>query len=488
MTAAAPDDERAADVRLSGWGTTMPSVGRLVVQSSDDRDSLAATVKALPARGGIARGLGRSYGDPAQRGGGVAVQLRDAAPHVVIDAESATATVPAGVSLDELLALLVPRGLFVPVSPGTRFVTVGGAIACDIHGKNHHLEGSFGNHVRRLSLLLADGTVVELSPAQRPELFWATIGGMGLTGIILEATIGLLRIETSRCSVDTDRAPDLQALLTLMEEGDRFFRYSVAWIDLMAKGAHLGRSVLTRGDHARVDELAPRQAVDPLVYDARQRLTVPPVVPGPGLVNHVTIKAFNEMWFRKAPRRRVGQIVSIPGYFHPLDFVGSWNRLYGRRGFVQYQFLVPFGEERALERVVERIAASGAPSFLAVLKRFGAANPAPLSFPAPGWALALDLPAATRSLPELLHGLDALVLDAGGRHYLAKDAHTTPEAIRRGYARLDEWRAVRAGVDPSRTWASDQSQRLRLTGDDPAGATHAMSDERAQRAHRSSPR
>jgi len=453
----------AAPARLTGWGGTAPSVGALAVRSSRDRSDLAETVKALPARGGIARGLGRSYGDPAQRGGGVAVRLHDPAHDVDIDVESATATVPAGVSLDDLLRLLVPRGLFVPVSPGTRFVTVGGTIASDIHGKNHHLEGSFGNHVRRLSLLLADGTVVELSPHERPELFWATIGGMGLTGIILDATIGLLRIETSRCSVDTDRAPDLDSLLTLMEEGDRYFRYSVAWIDLMAKGSHLGRSVLTRGDHATVDQLAPRDAVEPLAYDARQRLTVPPVVPPSGFVNHVTIKTFNEMWFRKAPRRRVGEIVSIPGYFHPLDFVGSWNRLYGRHGFVQYQFLVPFGEETALRHVVERIAASGAPSFLAVLKRFGAANPAPLSFPAPGWALALDVPAATLRLPELLHGLDELVLDAGGRHYLAKDAHTTPQAIRRGYPRLDEWRAVQAAVDPAGTWASDQSERLQLT-------------------------
>ena len=192
---------------------------------------------------------------------------------------------------------------------------------------------------------------------------------------------------------------------------------------------------------------------------------MPPVVPGPGVINHATIKAFNELWYRKAPRRRIGQIVSIPGYFHPLDFVGSWNRLYGRRGFVQYQFLLPFGEEAALRQVIERLAASGAPSFLGVLKRFGPANPAPLSFPEPGWTLALDVPAATHGLSGLLHGLDDLVLGAGGRHYLAKDAHTTPEAIRRGYPRLDEWRATRAEADPGGVWASDLSRRLRLLDD-----------------------
>jgi decaprenylphospho-beta-D-ribofuranose 2-oxidase len=454
-----------ATTELTGWGRTAPSVAEVVARSARDTDALVATVKELPARGGIARGMGRSYGDSAQNAGGTVLQLRDHAHEAVVDPVGEMATVPAGVSLDELLRVLVPRGFFVPVSPGTRFVTVGGAIASDIHGKNHHVDGSFGSNVLRLSLLLSDGAVVETSPAERAHLFWATVGGMGLTGVILDATIRLLPIETSRCAVDTERMPDLDSLLTAMDEGDRYFRYSVAWIDPMAKGRQLGRSVLTRGDHATVDQLPPRLAVDPLVYAPRQRITVPPIVPPPGVIHHLTIKAFNELWYRKAPRRRVAQIVSIPGYFHPLDFVGSWNRLYGRGGFVQYQFLLPFGQEVALRRALERLAASGAPSFLGVLKRFGAANPAPLSFPAPGWALALDVPTATHGLPALLHALDELVLDAGGRHYLAKDAHTTPESIRRGYPRLDEWRAIRASVDPAGVWASDQSRRLRLLAD-----------------------
>ncbi len=451
---------------LTGWGRTAPTVGELVTAPGRDRTALQAAVKDLPARGGIARGLGRSYGDPAQNGGGVAIRLTDQPHEVLVDAAAATATVPGGISLDQLLRVIVPLGFFIPVSPGTRFVTVGGAIASDIHGKNHHVDGSFGNHVRRLSLLLADGSVVELSPEQAPELFWATIGGMGLTGVILEATVGLLPIETSRCSVDTERAPDLEALLTLMDEGDRYYRYSVAWIDLLAQGKRLGRSVLTRGEHATVDQLQPRAAVDPLAYGPHQLVAVPPIVPGRGLVSHLTMAAFNEFWFRKAPVRRVAQIVSIPGYFHILDFVGSWNRMYGRRGFLQYQFVVPFGEEAALRRVVERLASSGTASFLAVLKRFGDANPAPLSFPRPGWTLALDLPAGAPGLATMLHGLDEIVLDAGGRHYLAKDAHTTPTAIRRGYPRLGEWRAVRDAVDPAGTWTSDQSRRLRLLDND----------------------
>jgi decaprenylphospho-beta-D-ribofuranose 2-oxidase len=447
---------------LAGWGRTAPSTAIVVERAGRDRQRLAEAVKDLGPRGGIARGLGRSYGDPAQNGGGTVIRLQDHAHDVVVDDATATATVPAGVSIDELLRVIVPRGWFVPVTPGTRFVTVGGAIASDIHGKNHHVDGSFGNSVVRMSLLLASGEVVELAPTQRPELFWATVGGMGLTGIVLDVTITLIPIATSRLAVDTDRVPDLDGLLAAMEEGDEWFRYSVAWIDPMARGRHLGRGVLTRADHATVDQVAPKQAVDPLAYTPHQRITVPPVVPAPGVINHTTIKAFNELWYRKAPRRRIGQIVSIAGFFHPLDMVGSWNRLYGRGGFLQYQLLVPFGQEEALRQALGRFAASGTPSFLAVLKRFGAANPAPLSFPTPGWTLAVDVPAATHGLRPLLHGLDELVLGAGGRHYLAKDAHMSPDAVRRGYPRLDEWREVRAAVDPMGVWVSDQARRLRL--------------------------
>jgi decaprenylphospho-beta-D-ribofuranose 2-oxidase len=450
---------------LTGWGRTAPSVADVVMASSREVAELAAVVKELPARGGIARGLGRSYGDPAQNGGGVVIRLDDRIADLHLDDAAGTATVPAGISLDELLAVIVPRGYFVPVTPGTRFVTVGGAIASDIHGKNHHVDGSFGNHVLRMSLLLADGTTIELTPNNRADLFWATVGGMGLTGIILDATIRLIPIETSRCAVDTTRARDLDELMALMDEGDRYFRYSVAWVDLLAKGGRLGRGVLTRGDHATPDQLAPRDAVDPLTYDPRRVAAVPPLVPPSGFLNHASVAAFNEFWYRKAPRRRIAQIVSIPAYFHLLDSITSWNRLYGRRGFLQYQFAVPFGAEDALRTVVERLAGSGTASFLSVLKRFGAANDGPLSFPTPGWTLTLDLPAAAHGLASLLHGLDDVVLGAGGRHYLAKDAHAAPAAIRRGYPRLDEWRAVRASVDPTGVWASDLSRRLRLVED-----------------------
>jgi decaprenylphospho-beta-D-ribofuranose 2-oxidase len=445
---------------LAGWGKAGPSAGRLVEVGED---GLAAAVKDVPSRGGIARGLGRSYGDPAQNSGGDVLRLVPSHDAIAVDDAAGTVTASAGVSIDDLLAVIVPRGWFVPVTPGTRFVTIGGAIASDIHGKNHHIEGSFGNHVVRMRLMLADSTVVEIGPDRDPELFWATVGGMGLTGIIVDATFRLIPIETSRISVQTRRIGHLDEIMGSMAESDRDFRYSVAWIDLLASGRHLGRGVLTNGEHARLDELDPAASASPLAYVGRQLVDLPPVVPASGVINRLSVAAFNELWYRKAPVRRDGELQSIPTYFHPLDLVGDWNRVYGRQGFLQYQFVVPFEAEAVLRTVIERISAARLPIFLTVLKRFGPGNPGYLSFPRGGWTLAIDVATSRRGLGELLRGLDHLVLDAGGRHYLAKDFHTSPAAIRRGYPRLDEWLAVRERVDPAGVWASDLSRRLGLT-------------------------
>ena len=448
---------------LTGWGRTNPSVADVVEVV---RSEVSAAIKEAGPRGALARGLGRSYGDAAQNGGGLVLRLMGSASEAVLDRDARTVTVGAGASLDELLRLLVPRGFFVPVTPGTRFVTVGGAIASDIHGKNHHLDGSFGNHVARMSLQLSSGEVVELSRGDDPELFWATIGGMGLTGIVVDATVRLLPVETSRVAVDTHRISDLDSLFAFMTDGDdEHHRYSVAWIDLAAKGKNLGRSVLTRGDHARLEQLSHREQLDPLSYNPRQLLTVPPIVPSPGVINQLTVAAFSEMWFRKSPRHRVAGIEGITSFFHPLDMLGEWTRCYGRPGLVQYQFIVPFGEEDTMRRAIERISVSGAASFLAVLKRCGQANEAPLSFPRAGWTLALDMPAGAKGLASLLHGLDDLVLAAGGRNYFAKDAHTSPHTIRQGYPRLAEWQRVRDRADPTGMWQSDLGRRLRLAVD-----------------------
>jgi decaprenylphospho-beta-D-ribofuranose 2-oxidase len=416
------------------------------------------------ARGVIARGLGRSYGAAAQNAGGSVIEITAEGDPSGIDALLNSATgeldVASSVSIDSILRMSVPRGWFVPVTPGTRFVTIGGAIASDVHGKNHHFDGSFGQHVSAITLMLASGEIVELSPQSHPEWFWATVGGMGLTGIILRARVQMLPIESSRVRVETERLTNFDAVCEAMSSdgADNDYRYSVCWIDLLATGSSMGRGVLTRGEHASAADV---KDDDVLAYDPRLKVPAPGWVPN-GLLNKWSIKAFNEVWYRKAPGARHVSIESIPQFFHPLDGVHQWNRLYGKQGFIQYQFIVPLDRIDVLRAVIETFSSAGVASFLAVLKRMGAQNLAPMSFPTEGWTLTLDMAAGIQGLPELLAKVDNMVLDAGGRHYLAKDSHVSPTAVRRGYARLDEWMRTRDSMDPNGLWRSDLARRLGL--------------------------
>jgi decaprenylphospho-beta-D-ribofuranose 2-oxidase len=453
-----PQGAPSGPVVLTGWGRTAATPALLApVHGADD---VRAVLAARPPRGLLARGLARSYGDAAQNAGGSVLDMTTADRVLDVDLAAGEVEAEAGISLDRLMTLFVPLGLFVPVTAGTRYVTLGGAIAADIHGKNHHQAGSFAQHVRWLDLLTADGQVRRVTPDQDGELFWSTAGGMGLTGVILRARIRMKPIETAQILVDTDRTPDLDSLMTLLTETDHLYDYSVAWIDCVARGRRMGRSVLTRGRFARRDELPPRRAGDPLRYRSSVKLSVPDVFP-PGLLNLATVAAFNEVWYRKSPRRKRDQLQSIPTFFHPLDGVGDWNRIYGPRGFVQYQFVVPFGQEEALREAMERISSSGTASFLAVLKRFGDGNPGLLSFPSPGWTLALDIPVVA-GLARLLDDLDRLVVAAGGRIYLAKDARVRPDLFEQMYPQLDRFRAVRATLDPDGMFTSDLARRLSL--------------------------
>jgi decaprenylphospho-beta-D-ribofuranose 2-oxidase len=443
---------------LTGWGRTAATPAALVdVHTPLD---VQAAVLAAGDRGVATRGLARSYGDAAQNAGGTVLDMAGLDQVRGVDLEAGAVEVDAGVPLDRLMSLFVPLGLFVPVTPGTRYVTVGGAIAADIHGKNHHLAGSFSQHVDWLDLLTADGQVRRVSPTDDPELFWATAGGMGLTGVILAARVRMKRIESSQVLVDTDRTPDLDSLMTLLTETDHLYDYSVAWIDCVARGRRMGRSVLTRGRFARRDELPEKKQRDALRYATSVKLSVPDLFP-PGLLNLATVAAFNEVWYRKSPKVKRDQVQSIPTFFHPLDGVGEWNRIYGPRGFVQYQFVVPFGAEEAMREAMLRISHAGTASFLAVLKRFGPGNPGPLSFPAPGWTLALDIPVGG-GLAGLLDELDQLVVEAGGKIYLAKDSRLRPEVLERMYPELDRFRAVRRRVDPDGVFTSDLARRLAL--------------------------
>lgn len=444
---------------LTGWGGTSASSAR--VARPADVEALRDELKTVGDRGLITRGLGRSYGDPAQNAGGTVLDLTEWDSILDVDTRTPSVRVQAGISLDRLLRALLPLGLWLPVVPGTRQVTVGGAITADVHGKNHHVDGSFGNHVSAIEILLASGDSVTATPdGQHADLFWATVGGMGLTGVVLEATIQLKEVETSYFVVDTERTRNLAEMLTTLESGDDNYTYSVAWFDTATTGDSLGRGVVMRGNTALREALAPEKRRSALEFAAPQRGRLPIELPI-GLVNRFTSKAFNALWYAKSPRRRTDEIQDITQFFHPLDIVGDWNRVYGPKGFCQYQFVVPFGEEAAFTTIVEAIAQSGHVSSLNVLKRFGPGNRAPLSFPMAGWTLAVDLPVRA-GLDALLNHLDQLVLAAGGRVYLAKDSRTSAATISKMYPRIDEFRAARTRFDPTNTFRSDLSRRLDL--------------------------
>ncbi|MGW0602956.1 FAD-binding protein [Streptomyces sp. NPDC002640] len=449
----------APTVPVTGWGRTAPTVARLVRPRS--YDEAVAAVRGCGARGGIPRGLGRAYGDAAQNAGGAVLDMTALDRIHAVDVAGGVVLCDAGVSLHRLMQVLLPLGWFVPVTPGTRYVTVGGAIGADIHGKNHHVSGAFSRHVLSMELLTADGSIRTVSPGD--PLFDATCGGMGLTGVVLTASLRLQPVQTSLMAVDTERAADLDDLMARLTATDHHYRYSVAWIDLLARGRATGRAVLTRGDHAPLDALprSSRARRDPLAFRPSRLPAAPSFLPD-GLLGRTTVGVFNELWYRKAPRRRTGELQRLPTFFHPLDGVPHWNRIYGRGGFVQYQFVVGHGEEEALRRIVRRVSDHRCPSFLAVLKRFGDGDPGWLSFPTAGWTLALDIPAGLPGLGDLLDRLDEEVAAAGGRVYLAKDARLRPELLPAMYPRLDEFRALRAELDPRGVFTSDLSRRLGL--------------------------
>jgi FAD/FMN-containing dehydrogenase len=397
----------------------------------------------------IPRGLARSYGDSSLA---PLVIETDRLDHFLdFDEQTGLLRCGAGVSLAEILEVFVPRGWFLPVTPGTKFVTVGGAIASDVHGKNHHLEGTFCDHVTRMRVATPATGIVECSRDDHHPLFLGTCGGMGLTGIIVDATFRLRPIASAYIDSTTLRASNLTEALDLFLEHDKT-TYSVAWIDCLARGRSLGRSLLTIGEHATSGDL---------VAKGPRSLAVPVDLPGQ-LLNRFTVQGFNSLYYRRVREARTEQVVHYEPFFYPLDFVHQWNRIYGRGGFTQYQFVVPrVGGVDALTEVLDRISASRRASFLAVLKSFGPANDNYLSFPMEGYTLALDFKIEP-GLFDLLDTLDEVVLEAGGRLYLTKDVRMSAETFRRSYPRWPEMEALRRQYGADQVFNSRQSQRLGL--------------------------
>ena len=436
---------------VAGWGGGEPVPVRIVrPEGAEDFRAVIGGVRDWAAVGAIARGLGRSYGDAAQLTGGFVLDMTHCA-RFELDLDQGVATAQAGTTIGSLLEAAIPQGWMLPVVPGTQHVTVGGAIASDIHGKNHAVAGTFGSHVRALGLLTATGETVECERGS--ALFDTTVGGMGLTGVILCARIALIPVRSAAMVVDSDRGEDLDAVLAALTETGGAYR--VAWLDLLGPRP---RGTVTRAAHACADAVPSHFRAEPTV---RPRATVPDRWPQ-GMLRTGTVRAFNELRFRRTPRRRRGRLEPLGQHLFPLDALEAWPRLYGRHGLIQYQFAVPVGEHGVLEAVIGELRAARLPCFLAVLKDLGPANGAPLSFPIAGWTLTLDIPRAAPGLCAVLDRCDELVAEAGGRVYLTKDARLRPEVVEAMYPRLAEWRRARDDADPVGLWRSDLALRTGL--------------------------
>lgn len=465
-----------SEATLHGWGRTAPT--RAQVLSTEDLDTIVAAVKQVAddnadkpdhlKRGVIARGMGRSYGDPAQNAGGLVIDMQRFNKIHSIDPDTALVVVDGGVTLDQLMKAALPYGLWVPVLPGTRQVTIGGAIGPDIHGKNHHSAGSFGNHVVSMDLLVASGEILTLKPEGSEddpdgELFWATVGGMGLTGIIVHATIRMTKTETAFFIADGDLTSNFDETIEFHADGSEHnYTYSSAWFDAISPEPKLGRAAISRGSLATLDqlkELSPKLAKDPLKFSAPQLVTVPDIFPN-FTMNKLTMKAVGQAWWLKSGEYR-GQVQNLTQFYQPLDLIGEWNRGYGSRGFLQYQFVVPREATSELKSIVRSIQASGHYSALNVFKLFGEGNRAPLSFPMPGWNICVDFPIKP-GLGHFLDELDKRVLDFGGRLYLAKESRTSAEKFHQMYPQMQSWLDTRNQIDPTGVFASDMSRRLEL--------------------------
>ncbi len=434
---------------IGGWGN-YPKV-KAKVEKPCSVNEIEATLETKSSS--IARGAGRSYGDSSLSE--VILNSSKLEDTLNFDMKSGVFTSQSGKMLNQILDEIVPKGFFLPVTPGTKFVTVGGAIAADVHGKNHHVDGCFSNHVLWLKLIMADGTLKKCSPDENPDLFWATCGGMGLTGFIAEASFKLKPIESSKIVNRTIKCENLGDVIDSLVKYDNY-TYSVAWIDCGITGKDLGRSLLYLGEHATKEQV-PGDVLS-------EYKTPKPIIGLPfnlpnWTLNKWTVKAFNALYYGKIRARDSTAIVGFDGYFYPLDIANNWNRLYGSNGFAQYQFVIPMeGSKEGMTKVLEEISSSGQSSFLAVLKLFGEQNEGWLSFPKRGLQLALDFPINKKSL-ALMNRLDDMIMEMDGRSYLAKDSRMKRMFFEKSYPKLGQFKRFKSQIDPEGKFRSLQSDR-----------------------------
>jgi FAD/FMN-containing dehydrogenase len=436
----------AAAEQLSGFGHVPIVPGREV-----RAESLEQITRDVP----LTRGLGRAYGDAAlpAPGDDTVAGTRLADRVLSFDADSAVLVAEAGFSLDQLYTVFLPRGYFTPVTPGTRFVTLGGMVASDVHGKNHHVEGCFGRHVVSLRVRVADGTILTCSPTEHPDLFWASVGGMGLTGHILEVAVRLTRVPSPWILQETEQVADIDAFLDGLARAAAAWPMTLGWIDCLSAGDALGRGILYRGRWAESAEAPPG------FPRLRRPVPVPLMMPA-NLLQPIAVRAFNAANFRWHGSRVRRRIVHPASFFYPLDTFGEWYRLYGRRGFTQHQCVLPDSAgPQAVRRFLELVARSGGASFLCVIKDCGAEGEGMLSFPRPGISIALDIPMRPQT-QSLIDRLNEFVIAEGGRVYLAKDALTRADHFRTMEPRLDAFLRVRRKWDPAGRIRSAQSVRL----------------------------
>jgi decaprenylphospho-beta-D-ribofuranose 2-oxidase len=439
--------------QISNWGNYP------VIETNEESFSFPQQLIELLSRQErfIPRGNGRCYGDASLADNTISTLKFDKI--LSFDKKNGIFECQSGLTLDQVLEVIVPAGWFLPITPGTKFITMGGAVASDVHGKNHHVDGSFSNHILEMDVVLATGETITCSPEIHGDLFEATCGGMGLTGIISRVKFRLKKIETSFIRQKQIKAANLEELIRLFDEY-KHYTYSVAWIDCLKEGSQFGRSILMLGEHAELKDLDDRKQRDPLRLPGKKQINFPFNLPS-WILNVYTVKAFNFFFYSKNFKKEINNIVGYEPFFYPLDAILHWNRCYGKKGFVQYQFVLPLEAKQGLVEILQRISKKGMGSFLTILKVFGKQESI-ISFPKEGYTLALDFP-VRGNLLTFLDELDQVVLQYGGRLYMSKDARMKPEVLKSGYPELDKFKEIVRKYNPDGKIRSNQSDRLFLT-------------------------